>query len=77
MQALQEGVLTEASQAFGSQPDWGQLWPAICGVWASKWGDRAWLSRRARGVPDDQLFMACLLQQVRGLLRATVACRRP
>ena len=34
-------------------------------VWASKWNDRAWLSRRARGVPEDKLFMACLLQQVR------------
>ena len=64
LQALQDGVLAEASQAFGGQPDWGQLWGAICGVWGSKWGDRAWLSRRARGVPDEQLFMACLLQQV-------------
>ena len=34
-------------------------------VWASKWNDRAWLSRRARGVPDSTLFMAALLQQAR------------
>ncbi len=34
-------------------------------VWASKWNDRAWLSRKARGVADADLFMACLLQQVR------------
>jgi len=33
-------------------------------VWASKWTERAWLSRRARGVPDSSLFMAVLLQQV-------------
>lgn len=33
-------------------------------VWASKWNDRAWLSRKARGVADGDLFMACLLQQV-------------
>lgn len=33
-------------------------------VWASKWNDRAWLSRKARGVADADLFMACLLQQV-------------
>lgn len=33
-------------------------------VWASKWNDRAWLSRRARGVPDSALFMAALIQQV-------------
>jgi hypothetical protein len=32
-------------------------------VWASKWSDRAWLSRRARNVPDSSLFMAVLLQQ--------------
>ena len=32
-------------------------------VWASKWSDRAWLSRRARGVADTSLFMAVLLQQ--------------
>ena len=36
-------------------------------VWASKWTERAWLSRRARGIPDDDLFMAVLLQQVRDL----------
>ena len=35
-----------------------------CQVWASKWNDRAWLSRRARGVPDDALYMAALIQQV-------------
>ena len=33
-------------------------------VWASKWGDRAWLSRKARSVADSDLYMACLLQQV-------------
>lgn len=43
---------------------WTQLWAAICGVWASKWTERAWLSRRARGVAEGDLYMACLLQQV-------------
>lgn len=33
-------------------------------VWASKWSERAWLSRRARSVPDSSLYMAVLLQQV-------------
>ena len=33
-------------------------------MWASKWNDRACLSRKARGVADSDLFMACLLQQV-------------
>lgn len=33
-------------------------------VWASKWNDRAWLGRQAAGLAEDDLFMACLLQQV-------------
>ncbi len=33
-------------------------------VWASKWADRAWLSRRARGVAEKELYMSVLLQQV-------------
>lgn len=33
-------------------------------VWASKWSERAWLSRRARGVKEGDLYMAVLLQQV-------------
>lgn len=43
-------------------------------VWASKWNDRAWLSRRARGVAEGDLFMSCLLQQVspRASANATV-----
>lgn len=41
-----------------------QAWSAICKVWASKWTERAWLSRKARGVKDDELYMAVLLQQV-------------
>ena len=43
---------------------WEQMWHAICRVWASKWNDRAYLSRRARGVPHDSLQMAVLIQQV-------------
>jgi alpha-glucan,water dikinase len=30
---------------------WEQTWHAVRRVWASKWNDRAFLSRRARGVP--------------------------
>lgn len=44
---------------------WGKAWRSICGVWASKWNDRAWLSRKARGIKDADLKMAVLLQQVR------------
>jgi alpha-glucan,water dikinase len=43
---------------------WEQTWQAIRRVWASKWNDRAYLSRRARGVPHESLQMAVLIQQV-------------
>jgi len=33
-------------------------------VWASKWNERAFLSRKACGVPDDSLHMATLLMEV-------------
>lgn len=36
-----------------------------CGqVWASQWGDRAWLSRQACQVPEGDLKMSVLLQEV-------------
>jgi alpha-glucan,water dikinase len=43
---------------------WEQTWYAIRRVWASKWNERAYLSRRARGIPHDSLQMAVLIQQV-------------
>lgn len=43
---------------------WPATWSAICTVWASKWSDRAWLSRQAVGLPDQDLFMSVLLQRV-------------
>jgi len=43
---------------------WEQTWHAIRRVWASKWNDRAYLSRRARGIPHESLFMAVLIQEV-------------
>jgi alpha-glucan,water dikinase len=43
---------------------WEQVWPTVCRVWASKWNERAYLSRRARGVAHDSLAMAVLIQQV-------------
>jgi alpha-glucan,water dikinase len=33
-------------------------------VWASKWNDRAYFSRRARGFPHEAVRMAVLIQQV-------------
>ncbi|GAB4821271.1 hypothetical protein N2152v2_008317 [Parachlorella kessleri] len=63
-QGCLDAVLKAAEAAGLSRPDPDQLWAAICRVWASKWNDRAWLSRRAQGVPEGDLFMAVLLQQV-------------
>lgn len=40
------------------------LWDAICHVWASVFNDRAWLSRQSMGIPDKDLFMSVLLQQL-------------
>ena len=45
-------------------PDWDEAWTCIKRVWASKWNERAYLSRRAAGIPDEDLYMAVLIQQV-------------
>ena len=44
--------------------NWEGAWGGIKGVWASKWNDRALLSRKIRGIPHDDLFMAVLIQEV-------------
>ncbi len=44
--------------------DWDETWMCIKRVWASKWNERAYLSRKARGIADDDLFMAVLIQEV-------------
>ena len=43
---------------------WDDAWTCIKRVWASKWNDRAYLSRKARGIPHQDLFMAVLIQEV-------------
>jgi alpha-glucan,water dikinase len=43
---------------------WDDAWTCIKGVWASKWNDRAFFSRKARGIPHQDLFMAVLIQEV-------------
>lgn len=57
----EEGLLDAAAL---TDDTFGHLWRALCQVWSSKWTDRAWLSRRAVGIPDDNLFMAVLLQPI-------------
>jgi alpha-glucan,water dikinase len=47
--------------------DWKGAWRCIKGVWGSKWNERAFLSRKTRGIPHEHLFMAVLIQ---GVVRA-------
>jgi len=44
--------------------DWNYVWECIKRVWASKWNERAYLSRRAWGLRHQGLFMAVLIQEV-------------
>ncbi|PSC73883.1 ABC transporter A family member 2 isoform B [Micractinium conductrix] len=62
--AAQAGLIPSPSDWAEGSDGWQGAWGAICQVWASKWNDRAWLSRRTQGVPDKDLYMAVLLQQV-------------
>ncbi|MBI3849107.1 MAG: hypothetical protein HY298_02275 [Verrucomicrobia bacterium] len=43
---------------------WEDAWQRIKRVWASKWNERAYLSRRTRGIAHEDLFMAVLIQPV-------------
>lgn len=45
-------------------PDFSQAATRIKQVWASKWNDRAYFSRQARGFPHDAVQMAVLIQEV-------------
>eukprot|EP00898_Chlorokybus_atmophyticus_P007825 jgi/Chlat1/8043/Chrsp73S00600 len=60
--AEKEGLI--AKGGWEKAAAWNRAWNAIRQVWASKWTDRAYLSRRARSVPEDSLVMACLLQRI-------------
>lgn len=53
-----------AQNVLSTSSEWESVWHAIKAVWASKWTDRAWLSRRAHAIPDEDLQMAVLLQQI-------------
>lgn len=44
--------------------DWPKAWRRIKEVWASKWNDRAFVSRRQIGLPHENLAMAVLVQEV-------------
>ncbi|MBN1842731.1 MAG: hypothetical protein JW883_10680 [Deltaproteobacteria bacterium] len=55
-------VMREAG--FALPVNWENALTCIKKVWASKWNERAYLSRRARGIPHEALFMAVLVQEV-------------
>lgn len=44
--------------------DFARSFECIKQVWASKWNERATLSREARGIPHERLVMAVLVQEI-------------
>ena len=54
---------TMAEAGIGEPDDREAAWRCIKGVWASKWNERAFFSRRARGLREDEIFMAVLIQR--------------
>ena len=44
--------------------DWDGAWQMIKRVWASKWSERAYLSRVANGIRHEDLVMSVLVQEV-------------
>jgi alpha-glucan,water dikinase len=64
-----EGLRSQVEEAMKESglslaASWEEAWTAIKRVWASKWNERAYLSRRARSMPHDDLYMAVLIQEV-------------
>jgi alpha-glucan,water dikinase len=56
-----EGALGAAGLAM---PPRQEAWRCIKAVWASKWNERAYLSRVTWGIPHEDLLMAVLVQEV-------------
>lgn len=71
--AAAAGLIASPAQWSAGGAGWKQAWGAVTAVWASKWTERAWLSRKARGVEDSELYMAVLLQQVRFSVQMVVS----
>jgi alpha-glucan, water dikinase len=62
LMAALEATMRRAGLPWPQNP--GEAWKCITGVWGSKWNDRAYFSRRARGLRHEDLFMAVLIQGV-------------
>jgi alpha-glucan,water dikinase len=62
---LKDALKTAFGEAGLAWPeDWDSAWRCIKQVWASKWNERAALSRRRIGLRDEDLYMAVLIQPV-------------
>jgi alpha-glucan,water dikinase len=62
---LRESLHRRMTSAGLAWPDnWERTWSCIKRVWASKWNERAFLSRKKMGMPHEDLFMAVLVQSV-------------
>ncbi len=61
-----KGALKQAMAASGLAwpSDWEMAWTRVKEVWASKWNERAVLSRQRVGLLHESLFMSVLVQQV-------------
>ena len=64
-EGLMDALFTVMEKAGLPQPgDREEAWTCIKRVWASTWNERAFLSRRARGMDHGHLRMAVLIQEV-------------
>ncbi len=64
-QGLMEALFAVMGKAGLAHPgDRKEAWTCIKRVWASTWNERAFLSRRARGMDHGHLRMAVLIQEV-------------
>jgi alpha-glucan,water dikinase len=60
-----EQALRAAMAAAGlpAAEPWSEAWRCVTQVWASKWNERAFWSRRTNGISDEGLLMAVLIQE--------------
>ena len=64
MDAMERSGIVPKDQKDDTNDVWNYIWKSICFVWASKWNDRAWLSRKAQNISEDALYMSVLMQNM-------------
>jgi len=62
LQSSLEAIMRQVGLALPEKFE--DAWRCITRVWASKWNERAYLSRKAMNLPHEDLFMAVLVQEV-------------